>query len=197
MARSPRRAILAAATAAIAALGGSGALAWACTAEPMISVAALVAPDGAVTTVRPGQNVVVLPDSETTVQVVNYADRAPGQVEIRWDSLDGPLVGRSDRLAVPVHIPSAEPGVHHLAALFRAEDGRVMSKASTAVRVAGPTSASDLSAWGSPVPASPSPQGTPLSAGFAILSVGLVTAVGAAAAMTIRRKSQVSVAARP
>jgi hypothetical protein len=155
----------------------------------MIAVTGLTAPDGTPIAVREARDVVVSPGTDTTVRVVNYADDAPGRVEIRWDGSEGPLLGEADGLSVPVRIPAATSGVHNLTALFRGTDGKVLSKASAPVTVGDRGVGVQSSAWQQSASTGTSRSGSPATAGVALLAVGSVMAFAGVAWATTRRRS--------
>lgn len=163
---------VAAATAAVA----TGA--WACFPLPVLSVQPRASgPVGA----------------QMTVEGVDFGEGVG--TEVRWNALDGPLLGRgpNDRFRVPVTIPAAEDGTYVIVALSRRVDGSVGVKAAAAFQVesnlpTGPAPpAADRAADGDAAPG-PTKLSTAAIAGLALTGGALFTVGGVAGACLARRK---------
>ncbi len=87
----------------------------------------------------------VTPLSAAPLSAVTVSGSAPsGAVEIRWDGVEGPVIGQADAgsaLAVGVRIPDAAPGMHTIVAVTRGTDGTVSSKGVASFEVTAPGAA--------------------------------------------------------
>ena len=162
----------AALTAGLGAVAMAAAVAWACTGQPLLSIADPVA--------APGKE---LP------AVVRALDQSRSTaVDLRWNGMEGPVVasavvepGRD--LTVPVRVPEVSPGVYYLVLVT---DGQGVGRA--AVQVTG-SSNPGTSAWAraqdnsAPGPAN---NNRAFAAGGVLLVVGLA-GLGAFAGLALKR----------
>lgn len=83
--------------------------AWACVPQPALSVQPLGSGP---------------PGSRLTIEGANFDG---GRVELRWNGLDGPLLGSGTggSFTVPITIPDVPDGLYTLVALERRQDGSV------------------------------------------------------------------------
>lgn len=137
----------------------AAAVAWACTAQLPMSV-------------KPGA---AAPGTPVTVS----GESARGPVELRWNGVDGPLVGRAadgSAFALGFKVPDVAPGVYTLVALARSSDGTVASKGTASFEV---TTASSVAGVSQPV-AAPSAQtaSADLWSGYASADTGPGLATG-------------------
>lgn len=126
----------------LAAMGGGASLAWACSPQPNALV--LSASSGGV---------------GDTVEVTG--SRFDGRVEVRWQSADGPVLGRSSAssFTMPVTIPPVPKGVYNIVAVVWNEDGTIYQKQVAPFEVA----VSDIQPQPAPPPPSPTdPPGAPV-----------------------------------
>jgi len=100
---------------ALFALVSAAALAWACTAQPSrMAFFPAAGPSG----------------TNLTIQGSGFA---PGPVEVRWHSIDGPIIGQGPsagpQFSVAGTIPDAAPGVYYAVVLQHDASGAVSMKA--------------------------------------------------------------------
>jgi len=114
--------------------------------------------------------------------------------EVRWNAIDGPLLGRgsSDRFSIPVTIPQAGDGVYAIVALVRKTDDSVGVKAVAPFQVSSSTGGDSVEPV-KPVDAprsssSTSGLSTGATAALALLGGGLALAGGVVGAFLARRR---------
>ena len=170
---------------------GITSAAWACTGSPP-QISALAPQMG-------------LAGSEVRVAGGNFA----GPVELRWNSVNGPLLATAvdgASFAVPVTIPAdAQPGIFYVVAVQRTSAGDVLTKVSQTFEVAapadsGPTASAQTvpaglwPSFSSPAMSSPSlvdspaPASSGLPLGVGVLAVGLVTMFSGVMVAELRRR---------
>lgn len=173
-------AAVAASMLAITLTGSRGA--WACFPFPVLSVQPRASgPAGA----------------QVTVEGVDFGD---GATEVRWNAIDGPLLGHgsAERFSASVTIPQAEAGVYSIVGLARKTDGSVGVKAVTPFEVssgAGVPTVAGSSPASSPglrgATSSTADLSTTAIAGLLLggLAVSLAGGIGGAYLFTRRRRS--------
>lgn len=170
--------VLWAITGMAAAVATWAATAWACVPQPLILIEP--APSGA-------------PGSQAVVHGLLFG--GSGEVEIRWNHIDGPKLAAAsgDEFSVPITIPAADPGLYTVIAAIRSPAGVVSIGGRASFLVTGPASASPTSvaraatAGSSAVPHA-SPSDHPLLQ--ALAADGVFVVIGAAAgAAVFRRRS--------
>jgi hypothetical protein len=158
----------------VAGIMGLTSLAWACTTQ---------------STVDP---LPVQSGPAGTEMTVTGTPTRPGHVEIRWNGINGPVVGATDdatasHFAVDITIPrEAPPGVHYLVLV---DENNMVGPA--AFKVTSSSASSDVaSVWSEtdPRPLPTSSHNTSLVAGVALLAVGLVTLSAGTAIAAVRRR---------
>jgi len=169
--------------AAVFAVAAGGA--WACTVQaPIIGVSPAAAPERALVTVA-GSRMVLGADGNR-------------QVEIRWQSVDGPVLGTGDvdadgRFSAEVAVPTAAPGIHSLVAVTGGASIATALEVSQADLPPQPTQLVDPAQVSErPVlNGEPSSRGTDMAAPGAILLVGLSMLGSGTAAVLVRRRRAV------
>lgn len=178
------------------ALGGAS-LAWACTAQPVMTVRSStpggdVSAPPEVTVASAGTSVIV---DVSTPELID-GSTSVGAVEIRWNTLDGAVLAnaRGSSFSVPVQLPAdAAPGVYSLLAVSRDRSGAVQTKASSAVQITAlGAPAATASPWadrGRAVSTASSSGATgPFAAGIGLLALGLVALAVSFTVMSVRRR---------
>ena len=154
------------------------AAAWACFPLPLVTVAPQAS--GAA-----GDQV-----------TVNGVDLGAGAIEVRWNALDGTLLGRGSgpNFSIPVTIPDAPDGVYVIVALTREANGSVGVKAAAEFQVGS------AAAGGAPLSSPPGAQqpdstdgsserqGVLSTIGIAALVLGCLVAGGLGGALVSRRR---------
>lgn len=97
-------------SAVVALLLGIGSTAWACIPQPRLVV---IAPQAS----GPG-------GSQVSVQGIGF-DSPPARAEVRWNTADGPVLGRADTadFTMTVTVPQAAPGSYGVLVMSRDADG--------------------------------------------------------------------------
>lgn len=132
----------------------------------------------------------------TTVAVTGASVGAPeGQVQIRWDSVTGPVLGTADvnadgNFAASVAVPETTPGVHSLVVVAEgtgvARTSFEVSPAAPATRPAALDVPAPLARQGAaPAPSDPS---SALTVGASLLAVGLVALFSGVTLAGLRRR---------
>ena len=159
------------------------AVAWACSAQSELQVS-----------VNAGAAL-----STTTVNGVGFA---PGPIQLRWNSLSGPVLATvsGPRFSTRVTIPDAAPNVYYIVAGQSGSDGPV-TKGATAFEISPLTGHTAGGAWrtgtGDPsaslLTSSTGGQGdvSPLTLGVIVLSAGLVTLAAGTGVAELRRRRAV------
>jgi hypothetical protein len=129
---------------------------------------------------------------------VDGVDFGDGSTEVRWNAIDGPLLGHgsAERFSVAVTIPQAEPGVYAIVGLARRTDGSVGVKAVTPFQISAGAGAADPGGPGgsAPVAVAPHPSSTsdppsgPAVAAFAAAGLALLIAGGLGGAYLAGRR---------
>jgi len=183
-------------------LMGIAGAAFACTPITSMRVTPAGVPasagaDNSKVSAKPGETV--------TVTVVNGADAFSGGAEVRWNSMNGPLLATvaQRNFAVPVEVPTdARPGVYYLVVAAPEPSGGVVGKAVTTLMVTssdGTAAAPAQTAWDSPIdtPATADTGWSALALGLGLMSVGLVTLfAGVTVAVVGRRRVPVETSTR-
>ncbi len=176
----------------VTAVVGTASFAWACTAPSATNN--LSSQIGA-------------PGSRITVTAANFGATA-GPREIRWNSISGPLLATAEGadFSVPVTVPAdAKPGVYYIVALARGADGGFEAKVSQTFEVtasaAGASAKPDATGGASSfaderapglVGSSPDGRSSGMSAGVALLAVGLVALFSAFGALEMGRRRRLA-----
>lgn len=143
----------------------------------------------------------------TAVAVTGAAVGAPeGEVQIRWDSVTGPVLGTADvnadgDFAASVAVPETDPGVHFLVVVA---DGigvartsfEVSSPAAPAARPAALDVPAPLARQRAAAPA-PSAPSSALTVGAGLLAVGLVALFSGVTLAGLRRRRAPAVHTSP
>lgn len=186
-----RRAVLAASVAVLSLMIGAGAVvAWACTPQPRsFAVTPAAAAAGSV------------------ASVVGQGVPAGSPVQVRWDDLQGRIIGSSTadergQFQTSVTIPEGQPGVH--AVVFSAgEPGQpsVVGVGRLAFKLSSPDGRAlqpALDPWSSsgPTPNTQAAAARTMTTGFGILGLGLAVLAGASTLTVVggRRRSRASAA---
>jgi hypothetical protein len=128
---------------------------------------------------------------------VNGVDLGAGAIEVRWNALDGTLLGRGSgpNFSIPVTIPDAPDGVYVIVALTRETNGSVGVKAAAEFQIGS------AAAGGTPVSSPPGtqepdstggssdPQAVLSTTGIAALVLGCLVAGGIGGALVSRRRA--------
>ena len=156
MAKRPVRYLIAFGLAALAV--GASSRAWACFPYPVVSVQPQAS--------GPSK-------TEVTVSGVDFETN---KVEVRWNALDGPMLGtgQGPNFSVPVTIPEAEDGLYTLFALSRAADDSIVFKSAAVFQIT--SSGATRPAARAAVP--PSPSASASSSDDSSPPVGLLVAGG-------------------
>lgn len=170
-------------------LSGVASVAWACTAQPRIVQLTPLA---------------AAPGSDLSLQGDALAANAP--VELRWNALDGQVIGTAvaddgGEFATTAVVPDAAPGVYAVIAVSEAQ-----AVARTAFEVTGPVdpaafsgsgdalwqadSASEL--WADEPMETASDTGVGLQAALVLLSIGLTGLLAASLTAVVRRRRAMS-----
>lgn len=147
--------------------------AWACVPYPLL-------------TVGPRSSGPV--GTDVKVSGVSFA---PGQIEVRWNAIDGPVLGTAGDpdFSLNAKIPQADEGMYAIVALTRDGDGGVSSLARASFLVTGPDgSAPELRPETGPAPRA-DPVTQPNSAGMLLAGGGLVALGVFLGALFFRRRS--------
>lgn len=155
------------------------AAAWACFPLPLVTVAPQAS--GAA-------------GDEITV---NGVDLGAGAIEVRWNAVDGPLLGRGTgpNFSIPVNVPDVPDGVYVIVALTREPSGSVGVKAAAEFQVssAGSGGTSVSSPPGAQEPdstdGSSERQDVLSTTGTAALVLGCLVAGGLGGALVSRRRA--------
>ena len=149
--RTSLRAVLTAAVLLVAV--GAGASAWACVPQPMIA------------SVQPRSS--AAPGEQVTVVGENF----PGSpVEIRWNGLQGPLLGTGNgpSFSIAVTVPDEVPGLYLLTALSRQPGGQVGDTARASFQVQGAAGEAAAAPAAQPSPPAAEPGRTGVLVGGAV-----------------------------
>lgn len=167
-----RRAAAAAAAVLVAVLGVITSAAYACVPVPLVFVRVVAGS-------QPGD-----------VVAVTAARMGNGTTELRWNALDGPLLGTGPGgdFQAEVTIPQVAPGVYVVVALARGQDGAIGAVAAAPVQVTGPPPI-DAGSRASAAGAADDGPGLAIALGVA----GLV--VGAGSTLAFRRRRRIPLAA--
>ncbi len=137
----------------------AGASAWACVPQPMIA------------SVQPRSS--AAPGAQVTVVGENFSG---SPVEIRWNGLQGPLLGTGNgpSFAVPVTVPDEAPGLYLLTALSRQPGGQVGDVARTSFQVQGAAGEAATAPAAQPAPpaAEPSRAGVLVGGAVGVFAAG-------------------------
>lgn len=173
-----RRMYLGAFSAAAVAVTMFASAAWACTAF---------------TSLRGVQSGLAQSRVEMTGESLVMPNERTRAVELRWNSLQGPLLAqaeadRSGNLSTTVTIPEAAPGTYFVVAIVQ---GRAVARSIFEVVAAPgteptPAAESQLGLRSTDRPAVQADRGSGLEAGIALLAVGLVLLVAGAGVATSR-----------
>ena len=146
--------------------------AWACVPQPLVSITPKAS--GAA-------------GSQVTVDVT----AVNGDVEVRWNSIQGPELAKATgpSFSVPVTVPQVSEGLYAIVVLERAADGSANFTGRAAFLVTGATSPTTAPAAAAPPAKRPSSGGRS-GAATALLDVALliVGAVGGGVAMRLLRR---------
>jgi hypothetical protein len=148
----------------------SGAFAWACIPYPIITVGPRSSgPAGA----------------DISVSGVSFA---PGQIEVRWNAIDGPVLATASDpdFSVNAKVPEVPEGMYAIVALTRDGDGGVSSLARASFLVARPGS-SDADPALSPQRRGAPREEDPNRLGLLLTGGGLVGLGGLLGALAFRR----------
>ena len=190
--------------AALAWILGVAGVAFACT--PITSMR--VTPAGVAATAgadKTDSKASAKPGETVTVTVLNGADAFSGGAEVRWNSMNGPLLATVNQrnFSVPVEVPTqARPGVYYLVVAAPEPSGGVVGKAVTTLMVTSsdePAAAPAQSPWDSPsaTPTAADTISTKFALGLALLSVGLVILfAGVTVNVVGRRRAPVETSSR-
>lgn len=153
--------------AAFALLAG---VAWACVPQPQVSLVPRAS--GA-------------PGARVTVDVI----AVPGPAEVRWNTLDGPVLARATgpNFSADITVPDVGGGLYAIVVIGRGPDGGVASTGRSAVLVTGPGAAPPIAA----PPARPVSASSGRTSGLLLLVGGTgVAALGGAVGsiLTTRRR---------
>lgn len=181
--RIPRRHTAGVLLAVGAGILGLATSAWACTAQ--VGVAPLP-----IQAAAPGSEVVVSGNSST-----------PGNVEIRWNGMRGPVLATAlaDKgpygvaFEAPVTIPQVSPGVYYLVVAGGDQGvGRTAVEVTAAPGLASSTAPAAAAAAWDPIPAPPVlaavESRAPVEVGVALFTVGLITLVAGFGVAGVRRR---------
>lgn len=166
-------ALRALATVALVAFGSAG-LAWACVPYPIIVV---------------GPQSSGPPGTDVKVSGVSFA---PGQIEVRWNSIEGPVLGtaRDPDFTLDAKIPEADAGLYAVVALTRDPDGGVSTLARASFLVTGPGgTVPEASGLPERQATEPEPASGPNPIGLLLAGGGLVGVGVALGAMVFRKRS--------
>lgn len=148
-----------------------GAVAWACIPYPIITVGPRSSgPAGA----------------DISVSGVSFA---PGQIEVRWNAIDGPVIGTASDpdFSVDATVPEVPEGMYAIVALTRDGDGGVSSLARASFLVARP-GRSDAEPILSPQPRAAPREDGPNRLGLLLTGGGLVGLGGLLGALAFGRR---------
>lgn len=171
-------------------LVGVASLAWACTATTFVSATPLN-PDGTPAPSRDGTAAATA--TPGSFVRVNVANGFSGPTEVRWNSVNGPLLANgSSSFSARAQVPAeASPGVYYLVVVARNGSGEVLGKASTTLAVASPSGPANVvpNPWQPSAPTS-STGGSDLGlmVGAGLLSAGLVALFSGFTVAQVRRR---------
>lgn len=154
----------------------------------LIAAAAMAAASAAWACVPQPRLIAVLPQAsgptgtQVTVQGVGF-DPPPARIEIRWNAVDGPELGRAENadFSVPVVIPDAPPGMYGLLVMSRGADGVLGNTGRATFEVTGPGRAPTVVTSGAAAGPTFAPARTSESSGVS----WLVIALGAGAILAL------------
>lgn len=166
-----------------------GCLVWASVAPVVVAILGAWVPAGLAWACVPQARLVSLQPNSSgpsgTQVTVNGLGLDRTAIEIRWNSSDGPLLGKATGpdFSTPITVPDAPKGLYNVIALSRDTVGGIGSAASTPFQVTAP----DRSGEGSEASASETSSGKPEprrrksdgSPGLAVLGGGLLLVLGA------------------
>ncbi|MEJ7763992.1 MAG: hypothetical protein WKF86_00690 [Acidimicrobiales bacterium] len=154
--------------ASAAVLAGTSA-GWACVPQPLLTLTPVASgPEG--------------------TEVIVNAYSVSGRAEIRWNAIDGPMLGTGQGpvFSVPLKVPSSAPGLYTVLLLERGPGGALGSTGRAAFQVTGGTQPAPgpfTTATHAPSPRSSSVTASKVLAGAGLLAVG---AIGGA--IVVRRR---------
>lgn len=166
----------------VLAVGGvvTAAMAWACVPQPLVAIQPRASgPAG----------------SQVTVQ----ASAVNGDVELRWNGIQGPELGKATgpSFSLPVTIPQAPEGLYAIIAVERLADGSARSTGRAAFLVTGAGSPAPAPAALPPPPAKDTTTGGPSAGVLALAALGLLGAGAAGGALATRRRKPDAAVATP
>lgn len=118
----------------LAAVWGAGSLAWGCVPQPRLL------------TVQPRSSGPA--GTEVTLAALGFD---PGRAEIRWNAVDGELLGVANgpEFSVPVTIPRAPEGLYNLIVLARSPGGEIGNTGAVSFQVTS-LGATPVAPWSNP-----------------------------------------------